>query len=69
MKLQSLKQRHEEHVRKHSSGARKFVGVSHKLVNDEQLESTEATGDAIHKMLVEVRDTRQMDSPYLLGGE
>lgn len=67
--LQSLKKRHKAHVERHISGARRYTGLLQRLLQGEQLQSKEATGDAIAKMITEAKQVGAIKSPYCVVGD
>jgi hypothetical protein len=64
--LQHLRIRHNQHIDKHVSSYRKFEQLRQKLLNGEPLNSGEATGDAVAKMLKEIEETQSIEGPYCL---
>jgi hypothetical protein len=64
--LRQLRVRHNEHVDKHVSSHRKFEQLRLKLLNGEPLNTGEATGDAVAKMLKEIEEGSSLGNPYSL---
>jgi hypothetical protein len=60
--------RHDEYIDKHVSSYRKFEQLLWKLLNGESLNTGEATGDAVAKMLKEIEDADSIKNPYCLPG-
>jgi hypothetical protein len=64
--LEQLRVRHKEHIDKHVSNHRKCEQLRQKLVKEESLNTTEATGDAVAKMLKEIEEGSSLGNPYSL---
>jgi hypothetical protein len=66
--LQQLKVRHNEHIDRHVGSYHSFEQLRLKLLTGEPLNAGEATGDAVAKMLKEIKEMGNIANPYCLSG-
>jgi hypothetical protein len=52
----------------HLNKYQKFEQLRRKLLNGQPLDVGEATGDAVAKMMEEIKDTGKIENPYTLPG-
>jgi hypothetical protein len=64
--MQQLKVRHNEHIDKHVNSYRDYEQLRQKLLIGDPLNISEATGDAVAKMLKEIEETGSLGNPYCL---
>jgi hypothetical protein len=66
--LQQLKVRYNEHIGRHVGSYHMFEQLRLKLLTGEPLNAGEATGDAVAKMLKEIKEMGNIANPYCLSG-
>lgn len=64
--LKFLKERHRIRTETYSHSTHKYAWLQQRLVKGEKLNSKEATGDSISKL---INETHQTNSPYKVTGD
>lgn len=67
--LESLKKRHNEHIKMHTNSFHKHFELLRKFVHGDQLDPKEYTGDLFHKMLAYSQTVNDMKTPYRVDSQ